>query len=247
MTIGSDDHYHGEKRTHDLRKTEGTSLQSIVYENLNIIWDYMRLDMPLAPGDCILGFGCYNDDIALRCAQLYRDGYAPRLLFTGGLGRNTLGLWTQPEAERFAAIAIQAGVPERDIIVENQASNSAENILFSRAKLEAEGLADKRLICVHKPFMERRLYAAMQVYWPQANALYTSPQLSMEEYIRRSVAQGLSEKNVIEVIVGDFQRMDVYARRGYQIPQEIPAAAWDAFHRLTALGYTGELVEADLK
>lgn len=219
-------------------------MNTVVYENLKVIWDYMKLDMALEPGDCIVGFGCYNDDIALRCAQLYRDDYAPRVLFTGGLGRNTLGLWTQTEAERFAAIAMEAGVPRENIIIENRSTNSAENILFTHARLEEAGLDAGRLICVHKPFMERRLYAAMQVYWPEARAIYTSPQLTLEEYIRNSVAQGLSEKTVIDVMVGDFQRMDVYAKKGYQVPQDIPAQAREAFHVLVSLGYTGELVKA---
>ena len=186
--------------------------------------------------------GCYNDDIPLRCAQLYHDGFAPSVLFTGGLGRNTLGLWTQPEAERFASIARKAGVPEKAILIENRSTNSAENILFTHEMLKEAGLDSGRLICVHKPFMERRLYAAMQVYWPEAHAVYTSPQLTLEEYIRNSVAQGLSEKTVIDVIVGDFQRMDVYAKKGYQIPQDIPDQAWSAFHQLVALGHTSELV-----
>ena len=80
-------------------------LTEAVYQELKILWDYMRLDMELRPADCIIGFGCINDTIPVRCAQLYRDGYAPRVLFTGGLGRNTLGRWTQTEAERFAAMA----------------------------------------------------------------------------------------------------------------------------------------------
>lgn len=217
-------------------------MEHTVYAPLKLLWDYMHLNMPVQPADCIIGFGCINDDIPLRCAQLYRDGFAPRVLFTGGLGRNTLGRWSQSEAERFAAIAAANGVPESAILLENKSTNSAENILFTREILSAAGLEHSRLLCVHKPFMERRLYAAMQVYWPQANAAYTSPQLTLEEYIRNTVAQGLSEKQVIDVMVGDFQRMDVYAKKGYQIPQDIPQAAWDAFHALTDLGYTGELV-----
>lgn len=217
-------------------------MNAVVYENLKVIWDYMRLDMEVEPGDCIVGFGCYNDDIALRCAQLYRDGFAPRVLFTGGLGRNTLGLWTQTEAERFASIAREAGVPGEAILIENRSTNSAENILFTHEMLKEAGLEGGRLICVHKPFMERRLYAAMQVYWPEARAVYTSPKLTLEEYIRNSVAQGLSEKAVIDVMVGDFQRMDVYAQKGYQIPQDIPEEAWSAFRKLVELGHTSELV-----
>lgn len=212
---------------------------------LRVLWDYMRLDQPVQPGGCIVGFGCINDDIALRCAQLYREGYASRVLFTGGLGRNTLGRWVQTEAERFAAIAAREGVPPERILLEKRSTNSEENIRFTRALLERHGLAEERLICVHKPFMERRLYAAMQKHWPEARACYTSPRLSPEEYLRRTVAQGLTEREGVEVVVGDFQRMEVYARLGYQIPQDIPEEARRAFRRLVELGYTGQLIREE--
>ncbi len=217
-------------------------MKSELYQLLKVLWDYMKLDQTVEPGDCIIGFGCINDHIALRCAQLYHQGFAPKVLFTGGLGRNTLGRWAEPEAERFAHIAIKEGVPREAILLENKSTNSAENILFTRTLLEQEGLAGGKLICVHKPFMERRLYAAMKNYWPEANACYTSPQLSMEEYIQVTVEQGISEQGVIDVLVGDFQRMHIYATRGYQIPQDIPQTAWDAFHKLVELGCIGELV-----
>ncbi len=217
-------------------------MEPVVRENLTILWNYMRLEMEVTPGGCIVGFGCINDDIALRCAQLYQDGFAPKVLFSGGLGRNTLGRWSSSEAERFAAIAMEHGVPKDAILLENKSTNSAENILFSHKVLEEAGLAHEKLICVHKPFMERRLRAAMGVYWPEANALYTSPLLNLEEYIVRTMNQGMSEKAVIDVMVGDFQRMDVYAKKGYQLPQVIPPECWTAFEKLVDLGYTGELV-----
>lgn len=217
-------------------------MEPVVYENLNILWNYMRLGQHVEPAECIIGFGCINDDIAVHCAKLYLDRYAPKILFTGGLGRNTLGRWSKSEAERFADIAIAHGVPADAILLEDKSTNSAENILFTREILEAEGLSHARLICVHKPFMERRLMAAMGVYWPEINAVYTSPQLSIQGYIDSCVRQGLSEHSAICVIVGDFQRMEIYAQKGYQIPQYIPPHIWDAFHILTERGYTDELV-----
>lgn len=213
-----------------------------IYESVKVLWDYMRLDMPICKADCIVGFGCYNEDIALRCAELYHAGYAPRVLFTGGLGRNTKEMWTESEAERFARIAVSAGVPERDILIENRSTNSAENILFTRDLLEREGIAAEHLLGVHKPFMERRVMAAMGIYWPEVKFSVTSPQVSLEEYIALSVEQGMEEKRVIEVLVGDFQRMDVYARKGYQLPQDIPSDAKKAYENLISLGYTRELV-----
>ena len=211
-------------------------------KNVQILWDFMHMNHSLENADVIVGFGCYDEDIPKRCAELFHRGFAPYVCFSGGLGRNTDKLWSKSEAERFAAIAMEHGVPEQDILLENKSTNSAENILFSHKILEEAGLANGKLICVHKPFMERRLKAAMGVYWPEINAVYTSPQLGLEEYIRRTMAQGMTKKGVIDVLVGDFQRMDVYAKKGFQLPQEIPAACWQAFDNLVELGYTGELV-----
>lgn len=217
-------------------------MDSAIYEYVEVLWEYMRLDMPLRKADCIVGFGCYNEDIALRCADLYHAGYAPRVLFTGGLGRNTKEMWTESEAERFARIALAAGVPERDILIENRSTNSAENIIFTRELLEKEQIPVRHILGVHKPFMERRVNAAMGVYWPEVKFTVTSPQVSVQEYIALSVEQGMEEKRVIEVLVGDFQRIDVYARKGYQLPQEIPPHVTEAFEKMVALGYTRELV-----
>ena len=91
--------------------------------------------------------------------------------------------------------------------------------------------------------MERRLYAAMQVYWPQVQAVYTSPQVSLHEHLAHSAKVGMGEKEVIETIVGDLQRMKLYAEKGYQIPQEIPENVWDAYETLVAMGYNGQLVK----
>ena len=191
-------------------------MEPAVKAYVDTLWDYMHMHMSLQKADCIVGFGCYNIEIAHRAAELYRKGYAPKVLFTGGLGRNTKEMWSRPEAEQFAEAAMARGVPEKDILIENQSTNTAENILFTRRMLEGTGV--RRIIGIHKPFMERRLFAAMGVYWPEMECIVTSPQESVEEYIRLSSAQGLGEKRVIEILVGDFQRIDVYARKGYQLP-----------------------------
>lgn len=218
-------------------------MDTVAKEALKRIWDWMRLDMPVEKAGCIIGFGCINDDIALRSAQLYLDGYAPLILFSGGLGRNTKSRWNTSESERYRGIALEMGVPADAILIENRSTNTGENIVFSREILREKGLDRARLLCVHKPFMERRVYAAMKAYWPEADFSMSSPQLEMEEYIARTMAQGMSEKAVIDVIVGDVQRMEIYAEKGYQIPQPLPEDVRRAYETMLALGYTGELIK----
>lgn len=207
-----------------------------------ILWDYMHLNQKVEPSDVIVGFGCYDEDIPKRCAELYREGYAPYVAFSGGLGRNTAGIWTKTEAERFAAIAIAEGVPEEKLILENKSTNSAENLLFTPKVLAEQGVKAEKIIAVHKPYMERRLWSAMQVYWPEVQAVYTSPQVTLEEHIAHAEAIGMTDRGVVETIVGDIQRMELYAVKGYQVPVEIPAQVWDAYHTLVNLGYSGQTI-----
>lgn len=210
---------------------------------LQVIWDYLRLGQTPEKCDCIVGFGNFNTDIARRAAELYHQDFAPKILFTGGLGRNTEGLLPEPEAVRFARVAMECGVPEEDILLEDRSTNTKENILFTRQLLEAKNLPHRYILGVHQPFMERRIKAAMGVYWPELHFSVTSPQVTIPEYLARAREQGVSEEASVSVIVGDFQRMDLYAKLGYQLPQHIPEDAWAAFHELVELGFDKQLAK----
>ena len=55
--------------------------------------------------------GSHDLRVAERGAQLFLEHWAPLLIFSGGLGNLTRGVWEQPEADRFAEIAVRMGVP----------------------------------------------------------------------------------------------------------------------------------------
>ena len=212
-------------------------------EPLQVIWDYLGMHQTPEPADVIVGFGNFNTNIARRAAELYRQGLAPVVLFTGGLGRNTEGLLPEPEAARFARVAMECGVPENAIVQEPNSANTAENILFTRRLLEERDIPHHRILGVHQPFMERRITAAMGVYWPEQAFRVTSPQISIPDYLADAQKQGITENAAVSVIVGDFQRMDLYAKKGYQTPQYIPPEAWEAFHRLVEMGFDTQLAK----
>ena len=211
------------------------------YKPLYVIWDCLRRPSVMQPSDCIVGFGNYNCDIGIRAAELYHAGYAEKVLFSGGLGRNTLGIQSTTEAERFAETAIKHGVPERDILIENRSTNTAENIAFTKKLLEENGIFAKRLIAVHQPFMERRIASAFDVAWSEVELLTTSLEIDIPTFFEHAVSYGVTEKMVVEEIVGDFQRMELYADKGWQSRQYFPQEAWEAFDTLVKLGYGGQL------
>jgi uncharacterized SAM-binding protein YcdF (DUF218 family) len=204
---------------------------------LQDLWDYLCMEHPLQPADAIIGFGSYDLSTAARAASLYRAGWAPVILFTGYLGKGTAGFFPKPEAEVYAEIAIREGVPAESILIEAKATNTSENIVFARNLLVEKGLAPKRVIAVHKPYMTRRVFAALQKQWPQVEVLIAPGNPSLREHLASMAADGVSENEIISSIVGDFYRMDVYARLGYQTPQDIPPKAWVSFEALVKLGY----------
>ena len=48
---------------------------------------------------------------------------------------------------------------------------------------------------------------------------------------------------MIDIMVGDLQRIHLYPARGFQIPQEIPPEVWSAYEGLVKAGYDRRLVE----
>jgi uncharacterized SAM-binding protein YcdF (DUF218 family) len=205
------------------------------------IWNYHHMHHDLEKADAILVLCSHDTAVAERGAQLFHEGWAPLLIFSGGQGAITRRLWTEPEADRFARIALERGVPADRIVVENRSTNTGENVEFTRRLLGERGLDPASFILVQKPYMERRSYATFMKRWPEKRVVVTSPQVSFDEYLARYSNDALTDDDVVGIMVGDLQRIRDYPARGFQIPQEIPAGVWEAFEELVQLGYDTHL------
>jgi uncharacterized SAM-binding protein YcdF (DUF218 family) len=206
------------------------------------IWRYHHMGHTLEKGDAIVVLCSHDTIVAETGARLYLEGWAPLLIFSGGFGAITRRLWTEPEADRFARIAVAMGVPHEDILIENRSTNTGENVRFTRDLLAERGVAPRRMILVQKPYMERRAYATFRRVWPEMPIVVTSPTLSLDEYLERAGRGPLAVDAVVSIMVGDLQRIRLYAEAGFQIRQEIPDDVWAAFEELVAAGYDRHLV-----
>jgi len=206
------------------------------------LWHYHQLHHDVAPADAIIVLCSYDKAVAERGAQLFLAGLAPLLIFSGGLGAITKHLWSEPEADQFAAIAAAMGVPRASMLIENKSTNTGENVLFTRRLLAESGMDPQSFIVVQKPYMERRSYATFQKVWPGKTLMVTSPQVSFDEYLSRYSNDALTPDDVISIMVGDLHRIRLYPAKGFQIEQDIPAEVWAAFEELVAEGYDRHLV-----
>ena len=206
------------------------------------VWHYHQLGHTLSKADAIMVLCSHDARVAERGAELFLGGWAPLLIFSGGLGSITKHLWTEPEADQFAAIAERMGVPRDRMVIENQSTNTGENVLFTRRLLAARRLEARSFMLVQKPYMERRTFATFKKVWPEPHIIVTSPQVPFDEYLNKYSHDTLSPDEVVNIMVGDLQRVKLYAEMGFQIPQEIPADIWSAFEALVAAGYDKRLV-----
>ena len=186
----------------------------------------------------MIALGSHDTRVAERAADLLLEGWAPLLVFSGALGAFTLGMWERPEAEVFADVAAARGVPRERMLLEKAATNTAENVLLSRALLAARGVHPRRAIAVQKPYMERRTHATFRRHWPELDVIVTSPRLAFDDYARGSILPD----DLVHIMVGDLQRLIVYGERGWSARQEVPPDVMAAYQRLVAAGYTRRLL-----
>ncbi|MFA6215513.1 MAG: YdcF family protein [Patescibacteria group bacterium] len=210
------------------------------------IWDYHHLNQKLENGDLMLVLGSHDLRVAEYAAKLFLANWAPLIIFSGtGFGHRadllstSWSAWGKAEAEVFARKAEEMGVPKAKIIIEKESQNTGENILFTKRLVEKMGLKPKKIILVQKPYMERRADATFKNFWPEMEAIVTSPPIAFEDY-----SKGFkSQDEVINLMVGDLQRLKIYPEKGFQIPQEIPIDVWAAYKQLVAAGYNKHLVK----
>ncbi|TDD69751.1 hypothetical protein E1293_35495 [Actinomadura darangshiensis] len=87
-----------------------------------------------------------------------------------------------------------------------------------------------------KPYMTRRALATARRQWSEVAWTVSAPELGFDAFAR-------DERQFVELMVGDLQRMVVYAERGFQVPMPVPAAAWAAYEELVRLGYDRHVIK----
>lgn len=198
-----------------------------LYQHIEQLWQYMQLSDSLQRSDCIFVL-CSNDiRVADYAAKLYLDGWAKKMIFSGGTGRLTEGLFDSSEAQTFADHACALGVPMTDILLEENATNTGENVQFTYQLLESAGQHFDSFILVQKPYMERRTYATFVKQWPSSyqHICVTSPKTNFCDYF----CDDIDLTTTVLAMLGDFERIKEYPKLGFQIEQPIPESIEESY------------------
>lgn len=198
--------------------------------DLQIIWDALvRRDAIPPKADAIVVGGCSDTGLSERTAELFHDGVSD-LIVISGYKPEKLNI---TEADFLANRCMELGVPKESIVLEKEASNTGENILFSAEIVKRMKPNATRIVLIHKPFMSLRFLATAEAQWPlQQPAFYTTCQdISFEDYGKLRGLEALAWE-----MLGDFKRMDEYVEKGYQTEQVISKETRAAYRTLIDSG-----------
>ncbi|MEV0359133.1 YdcF family protein [Nocardia sp. NPDC050697] len=200
------------------------------------LWEYNRLRHERRVTDVGIGLGSHDPSVATHAAELYHAGLIPLVVFSGATTPITAVRFPRGEAVHYREIALELGVPDGAILVEPEATNTGQNIEFSRELLAGRDIRSVTLIT--KPQQARRGYATCRKVWPEVKVVCSFTALPFDQYVESIGDLDL----VLTSLVGETQRVWMYAERGLAIEQEVPAGVRDALDILVAAGYTDRLI-----
>lgn len=203
-----------------------------------LIWNYHHMGHELRPCSAAIGLGSHDLGVATTAAELYRAALFPTVVFSGGNSPTTRARFPRGEAVHYREHALSLGVPDGAVLVEPKAANTGQNITFSRELLAEAGVTVESLLLISKPYMERRSYATCRRLWPEADVVCASEPLELGDYIK-SIGD---KKLVVDMLVGDLQRVIEYPKLGFAVEQEVPGDVHDAYERLVRAGFDSRLV-----
>lgn len=118
-----------------------------------IIWVGDRDQAAPADAIIVLGAAAYDakpspvfEERIRHGLELYRQGYAPKLIFTGGFGGTGARFSESQVARRYA---LKQGIPARDILIESRSRTTRQNLVEAKRLMEARGM--RRAILVSDP------------------------------------------------------------------------------------------------
>lgn len=168
-------------------------------------------ETPLAKADIILVLGNIKKGaarlLAIRAARLYRRGYAPSILVTGGV-IDEEGL---KESANIKLNLLKLGVPETAILIEDKSTNTKENFINARSIANCIPHSSKRpnIIIVGQKFASRRILMTAAAQWPEA-----IPMLSSVCMIGKPLHLWHKDPSVARLVQREVEKIRIYLAKG---------------------------------
>lgn len=185
-------------------------MKSVSAERLADIASYVMPETGVAPTDIGLVFGTRHgvDEFCNETAALWRKGMFPLIVVSGGA---TLGI-ARTEAAIMAGKLEDLGVPGRAILLEHQATNTGENVIFSRAFLAQQGMLESisSVTAIGKIYSARRYLMTLERHWPGLRK-----HMAPVNFFGVCKDDWHSHEGFHDKVMAEFEKIPLYLQKGY--------------------------------
>lgn len=133
---------------------------------------------------------------------LYNGGYADKIIFSSGY------TYIHNDAENMKLLAVSMGVPETDIILEQEANSTYENVIFSKKILDRYNMDS--ILLVSSPYNMRRASLVFDKWKSKIKVFYTPVENS--QFYDRTYGVRIDH---IKAILHEYIGMIYYVIKGY--------------------------------
>jgi uncharacterized SAM-binding protein YcdF (DUF218 family) len=170
----------------------------------------LLIKTPLKPADLLFVFGTREgvDEFVEAIVKLWRDGFCPHILISGGPTWNN----ADTEAQVLRRAIVRAGVADANILIEPRATNTGENVIFSLPIIEQHiGLRKIRsVIALGKVCTSVRYLMTLQQHWPEVEKM-----LVAINYFGHPIEQWPQHAVTRERILREWRKLEPYKAAGF--------------------------------
>ncbi len=187
------------------------------------LFDYLYLQDRLSLAEAIIGFGHFDQKIPFQCGKLFSEGFAPLIIFSGGIGAGSAGL-NKPEAHEFFDTLIHhfPELPADKVLLEDKSTNTGENIRFTLSLLkqkQSEIKEFKNIIIVANAYRQRRVWLTCKKYFENSVLLNCPPPTDFETELEMFRSKG---EDFYTHLIDEMERIKIYPAKGYIAENIIP-------------------------
>lgn len=194
--------------------TEGIKMYHLDKKQIQEITDYIFLEDRLERADAIFIPGCARPEHTEEAARVYKEGYAPLLLPSGGYTKvqgsfqgvskegQKYGTDFACEADFLEAVLLQNGVPAFAILKECEATYTLENAEKTKILLQKQGIHLKKAILCCKAHHARRSFLYYSMVFPEVEILIhpvVVDHVSPEDWYKTEGGR--------KIVLGEFSRV----------------------------------------
>ncbi|MFA6198598.1 MAG: YdcF family protein [Patescibacteria group bacterium] len=177
------------------------------------ITDFIFIENQPAKADIILIPGGLRPQLMDKAVELYRQGFAPYILPSGGAGPKLsreieagTAHW-KSEWEFLQNIALQKGVPEKMVLKEDKALNTYDNARLSWRVVQQQNIEVNKAILVCKAFHARRALLTYQAAFSSKIEYIICPIIDDRD-VRRD--NWFLDEKKIELVMGEMEKIGKY-------------------------------------